>query len=296
MAERAVVLYVFDAGAGIRNDAGHCGQRAGLVIDKGVQTDETAVLGQTAFDDVGHHRHVDVTAAQRQRHRPSGRVDLTGHQGRQCGRRCAFDDGLFDFTQDQNRLRDLSVSDRHHFIDDPGSDGKRLRANTPDRETIGNCRRGIDGDRLAVDGAGDEAIALLDPGERGLIEPEDDIRDTNPPSNPELLDALARHFVDSGYDLKAVVRVIAQSSAYQLSAVPNQHNGVDTQNFSRFYPRRMQAEVLLDAVDQFTGAKTDFADLPPGTTASIASFTLPGVSTPFTPGPTPVTVRDPIGI
>ena len=78
---------------------------------------------------------------------------------------------------------------------------------------------------------------------RGLIEPEDDIRDTNPPSNPELLDALAKHFVESGFDLKAVVRVIAQSSTYQLSATPNQHNGVDRQNFSHFYPRRMQAEV-----------------------------------------------------
>ena len=102
---------------------------------------------------------------------------------------------------------------------------------------------------------------------RGLIEPEDDIRDTNPPSNPELLDALAKHFVASGFDLKVVVRVITQSSTYQLSATPNQHNGVDRQNFSHFYPRRMQAEVLLDSIDQFTGAKTDFADLPAGTRA-----------------------------
>ena len=102
---------------------------------------------------------------------------------------------------------------------------------------------------------------------RGLIEPEDDIRDTNPPSNPELLDALAKHFVESGFDLKAVVRVITQSATYQLSATPNQHNGVDRQNFSHFYPRRMQAEVLLDSIDQLTGAKTDFADLPAGTRA-----------------------------
>ena len=116
---------------------------------------------------------------------------------------------------------------------------------------------------------------------RGLIEPEDDIRDTNPPSNPELLDALAKHFVESGFDLKAVVRVIAQSSAYQLSAIPNQHNGVDTQNFSRFYPRRMQAEVLLDAVDQFTGAKTDFADLPPGTRAIALPDNSYNRSSPF---------------
>ena len=116
---------------------------------------------------------------------------------------------------------------------------------------------------------------------RGLIEPEDDIRDTNPPSNPELLDALAKHFVDSGYDLKAIVRIIAQSSVYQLSATPNQHNAVDTQNFSRFYPRRMPAEVLLDAVDQFTGARTDFADLPPGTRAVALPDNSYNRSSPF---------------
>ena len=116
---------------------------------------------------------------------------------------------------------------------------------------------------------------------RGLIEPEDDIRDTNPPSNPELLDALAKHFVESGYDLKAIVRIIAQSSVYQLSATPNQHNAVDTQNFSRFYPRRMPAEVLLDAVDQFTGARTDFADLPPGTRAVALPDNSYNRSSPF---------------
>jgi len=102
---------------------------------------------------------------------------------------------------------------------------------------------------------------------RGLIEPEDDIRDTNPATNPELLDALAQHFITSGFDLKSVVRVIAQSHTYQLSAMPNEHNAVDRQNFSHYYPRRMQAEVLLDAIDQVTGAKTDFADLPAGTRA-----------------------------
>ncbi|HAL71360.1 MAG TPA: S-layer protein, partial [Verrucomicrobiales bacterium] len=102
---------------------------------------------------------------------------------------------------------------------------------------------------------------------RGLVEPEDDIRDTNPATNPELLDALAKHFIESGFDLKAVVRVITQSHTYQLSAMPNEHNAVDRQNFSHYYPKRMQAEVLLDAMDLITGAKSDFADLPPGTRA-----------------------------
>lgn len=102
---------------------------------------------------------------------------------------------------------------------------------------------------------------------RGLIEPEDDIRDTNPPTNPELLAALEKHFIESGFDLKELVRVITRSSTYQLSSKPNEHNLVDTQNFSRFQPRRLMAEVLLDSIDQLTGSTTTFADLPAGTRA-----------------------------
>lgn len=102
---------------------------------------------------------------------------------------------------------------------------------------------------------------------RGLVDPEDDIRDTNPPTNPELLDALASKFVQSGYDLKELIRTITQSTTYQLSSVPNEHNGIDQQNFSRYYPRRLPAEVLLDAIDGLTGTPTNFPDLPPGTRA-----------------------------
>ncbi len=102
---------------------------------------------------------------------------------------------------------------------------------------------------------------------RGLIEPEDDIRDTNPPTNPALLDALEKHFIASNFDLKELVRVMTQSRAYQLSEVPNEHNIVDQQNYSRYYPRRLQAEVLLDAIDRLAGTQTDFANLPPGTRA-----------------------------
>ncbi len=102
---------------------------------------------------------------------------------------------------------------------------------------------------------------------RALIEPEDDIRDTNPPTNPELLAALETHFIRSGFDLKELVRVITRSRTYQRSAEPNGDNQVDRQNYSRFYPRRLQAEVLLDAIDDMTGATTSFANLPPGTRA-----------------------------
>jgi len=101
----------------------------------------------------------------------------------------------------------------------------------------------------------------------GLVEPEDDLRDSNPATNPELLKALETHFVESGFDLRELVRVITNSKAYQLSAIPNQDNLADRQNFSRYYPKRLQAEVMLDAIDQVTGTTTSFANLPIGTRA-----------------------------
>ena len=102
---------------------------------------------------------------------------------------------------------------------------------------------------------------------RGLVEPEDDMRVTNPATHPELLEKLARQFVESGYDLKGLVRTIANSRAYQLSAEPNQWNADDRQNYSRFYPRRLHAEVLLDAIDTVTGQQTNFGTVPVGTRA-----------------------------
>jgi hypothetical protein len=102
---------------------------------------------------------------------------------------------------------------------------------------------------------------------RGLVDPEDDMRVTNPASNPELLDALASHFIDSGFDLKDLVRTICRSSTYQLSSIPNEYNASDKQNFSRYYPRRLTAEALLDTLDVATGSQTKFAGLPQGTKA-----------------------------
>lgn len=103
---------------------------------------------------------------------------------------------------------------------------------------------------------------------RGLIEPEDDMRESNPPANPELLNALAQSFVDSGYDLKQLIRTITQSATYQLSAVPNEHNAIDRQNFSRYYPKRLQAEVLLDAINTVLDSKSTFDGMPIGTRAT----------------------------
>ncbi len=102
---------------------------------------------------------------------------------------------------------------------------------------------------------------------RGLCEPMDDLRQTNPPANPDLLDALAAEFIQSGYDLKHLIRIIASSRVYGLSSIPNEYNARDKQNFARHYPRRIGAEPLLDAIAQVTGVPTEFAGLPKGTRA-----------------------------
>jgi hypothetical protein len=102
---------------------------------------------------------------------------------------------------------------------------------------------------------------------RGLVEPEDDLRDTNPPTHPELLDALAAHFVASGFDLKELVRTITRSTSYQLSAEPNSYNARDRHQFSRFYPRRLPAEVLFDSVNLLVGTQSQFEGVPAGTRA-----------------------------
>ncbi len=102
---------------------------------------------------------------------------------------------------------------------------------------------------------------------RGLVDPEDDMRVTNPASNPELLDALAKDFIEKGFDLKQLCRTICTSTTYQLTAEPNEWNQDDKQNFSRYYPKRLNAEVLLDSIDQVTGTETNFNGVPTGTRA-----------------------------
>lgn len=93
---------------------------------------------------------------------------------------------------------------------------------------------------------------------RGLVDPVDDMRETNPPSNPELLDALAKDFTKSKYDVKHLLRTICNSRTYQLSSEPNEYNQHDKQNHARYYARRMIAEVLHDAIDQLTDTRTVF--------------------------------------
>jgi hypothetical protein len=113
---------------------------------------------------------------------------------------------------------------------------------------------------------------------RGLVDPLDDMRITNPPSNPQLLDALAKDLVDNKYSLKHLIKTICKSRTYQLSANPNDFNKHDKQNYARFYPRRMGAEVLFDAVCQVTDSPTPFGGLPQDSHAPKRAIMLPDES------------------
>jgi len=99
---------------------------------------------------------------------------------------------------------------------------------------------------------------------RGLVEPVDDVRATNPATNPELLDALARHLVEHHYDFRSLVHLITSSVVYQLSSRPNETNERDEQNYSRALFKRLDAEVLLDMVSQTTGIGEKFPGVPAG--------------------------------
>ena len=102
---------------------------------------------------------------------------------------------------------------------------------------------------------------------RGLVEPEDDMRITNPPTNPELLDALAESFSASGYNLHTLIRTLCLSKTYQASSSAEEDNVIDRRSHSRYYPKRLQAETLLDSIDAVAGTKTGFAGMPADTRA-----------------------------
>ena len=108
---------------------------------------------------------------------------------------------------------------------------------------------------------------------RGLVEPVDDLRVTNPPVNPALLEALATDFVDAGFDVRHLVRQIMNSTTYQLSSTPNVTNKEDQQNFSRAIVKRLDAEVLLDAQNQAIGVPAKFN----GYELGLRAGQIPGV-------------------
>ncbi len=102
---------------------------------------------------------------------------------------------------------------------------------------------------------------------RGIIEPVDDVRLTNPPSHPELLTALSKDLIDHKYDFRHLLKTIIASRTYQLSAAVNPTNASDEQNFSRAVLRRLDAEVLLDAICQTTNIPEKFDGVPAGSRA-----------------------------
>jgi hypothetical protein len=102
---------------------------------------------------------------------------------------------------------------------------------------------------------------------KGIIDPVDDIRASNPPSNPDLLDALTKDLIDHNFDLQYLMRVIANSRAYQTSIEVNDWNAADRDNFSHAFPRRLSAEELMDAVAAAAGARPNFPEVPEDTAA-----------------------------
>ncbi|WP_166828351.1 DUF1549 and DUF1553 domain-containing protein [Thalassoroseus pseudoceratinae] len=111
----------------------------------------------------------------------------------------------------------------------------------------------------------------------GLVESVDDMRKSNPASNEELLDALANHLVENDFDLKSLMRTILQSATYQRSSQPLPENEDEQRYYSRYYPERMMAEVLLDGISQVTSVPTQFKEIEfPGADVRKTDFYKPG--------------------
>lgn len=108
---------------------------------------------------------------------------------------------------------------------------------------------------------------------RGIVDPNDDFRQSNPPANGPLLEALAKDLADHNFDMKHLIRTIMNSRTYQLSAVPNDTNAADETNFSHALIRSLPAEPLLDAVTQVTGVPVEFDGYPLG----LRATQLPGM-------------------
>jgi len=102
---------------------------------------------------------------------------------------------------------------------------------------------------------------------RGLVEPVDDLRSTNPPSNPALMDLLVAELRGSGFDVRRLMRFIMTSRLYQLDSQPTAGNAADERFSSHYRVKRLGAEALLDAIDEATGVRTKYPNLPLGTRA-----------------------------
>jgi hypothetical protein len=107
---------------------------------------------------------------------------------------------------------------------------------------------------------------------RGLVEAEDDLRQTNPPTNEDLFNALAKDFIEHHYDVKHLIRTIMNSATYQRSSMPLPENTADDRFYSHYLIRRLPAEVILDAYSQVTGVPTPFPEIQVGSTTGKAPY------------------------
>jgi len=114
---------------------------------------------------------------------------------------------------------------------------------------------------------------------RGLVEPIDDMRISNPPTNPALLDTLSKRFVESGFDLRSLVRDICNSNTYQRAFKPNATNRTDSRQFSRAQLRRLRPDIFLDAMCAATDSEHNFSYFPAGTKAIKYYPRTPGDTT-----------------
>jgi hypothetical protein len=142
--------------------------------------------------------------------------------------------------------------------------GKPVDANTDRRAALADWLAAKDNPYFARNLANRLFAYLMG---RGLVDPIDDLRATNPASNPELLDALTQEFIKSGFDQKKLLRLILTSRLYQLDWRPTKANAADFKFYSHYPVKRLPAEVLLDAIDQATGSRTKFDKVPLGTRA-----------------------------
>src|SRR5690606_32681546 len=95
----------------------------------------------------------------------------------------------------------------------------------------------------------------------GLVEPVDDMRVSNPATNEQLLSAAAQYLIDQQFDLKKLMRAILQSETYQRTSDPRPENANEQRFYSHYYPKRLMAEVILDAISQVTGTPTAFTQI-----------------------------------
>ena len=114
---------------------------------------------------------------------------------------------------------------------------------------------------------------------RGLVEPVDDLRDTNPATHPQLLERLGEQFVDTGYDVRALIKLIVQSATYQRSSQPTALNAADDRFYSHGLRKPLEAEVLADAICDVTGVPERYGEMPSGTRATqLVDSRIPSLS------------------